>query len=69
MKTPHNPSAGSTTALVKELDDLALRSGHALLDSGRALEFSDWIDLQLQQLEVAFSTFCTPQSVRRSLGR
>ncbi len=69
MKTPHNPSAGSTTALVQELDDSALRSGHALLDSDRAQEFSDWMDWRLEQLEAGFDAFCTPRSVRRSLGR
>ena len=49
MKTPtirHRtaPSGGSTTALVQELDDTALRSGHALLDGVRAHDFSDWVD-------------------------
>ena len=68
-KTPHDPSGGSTTALVQELDDKALRSGHALLDGARSHDFSDWVDGQLRQLEVYFEAFCTPRSVRRSLGR
>ena len=33
-----------TTALVEELDDTTLMSGHALLDHARAEEFCQWID-------------------------
>ncbi len=69
MKTPQNPLTGSTTALVKELNDTALRSGHALLNNTRAQEFSGWMDRQSALLEQHFLTFSTPQSVRRSLGR
>ncbi len=69
MNTPHNPSACSTAALVHQLDDQTLRNGHALLDSTRAHEFSNWIDQQLGELEEMFRVYSTPRSVRRSLGR
>ncbi len=69
MKTPQNPSALSTPALVRELDDATLRSGHALLDANRAENFADWLDSRLNQLESMFDAYVTPQSVRRAIGR
>jgi len=59
----------STTALVAELDDTALKSGHALLDQLRAEEFCQWIDGQLEELEARFREYSTYGSIRRSLGR
>jgi hypothetical protein len=69
MKTPQNPSFLSVPARVEELDDTALRGGHALLDSDRARDFACWIDVELAQLEGRFQQFMTPKSLRRSLGR
>ncbi len=69
MNTPQNPSALSATALVQELDDATLRSGHALLDTDRAQDFASWLDSQLEQLEREFHAFSTPRTIRRSLGR
>lgn len=69
MNTPQNPSALSATALVQDLDDATLRSGHALLDTDRAQEFSSWLDSQLDELDREFREFATPQTIRRSLGR
>lgn len=73
MRT-QNTSSGlvpnlSTTALVDQLDDAALRSGHALLDSVRVCDFASWIDGQLAQLDVQFERFQTRSSVRKSFGR
>jgi hypothetical protein len=59
----------STTALVEELDDTTLMSGHALLDQARAEEFCQWIDVQLAVLETTFREFSTSRSLRKSLGR
>jgi len=59
----------STTALVAELDDTALKSGHALLDQLRAEEFCQWIDGQLEELEARFREYSTYGSIRLSLGR
>jgi hypothetical protein len=59
----------STTALVEELDDTTLMSGHALLDHARAEEFCQWVDTQLAVLENAFREFSTTRSLRKSLGR
>jgi hypothetical protein len=59
----------STTALVEELDDTTLMSGHALLDHSRAEEFGHWIDLRLESLESQFREFSISRSVRTSLGR
>jgi hypothetical protein len=59
----------STTALVEELDDTTLKSGHALLDQLRAEEFCLWIDAQLEELECRFREFTTSRTIRRSLGR
>lgn len=59
----------STAALVEELDDTTLMSGHALLNKTRAQGFSQWMDEQLATLEVQFQHFTTPSSRRRSLGR
>ncbi len=69
MKTPQNPSALSTLALVRDLDDATLRSAHAMLDANRAENFAGWLDLQLSQLESLFHAYTTPRSVRRSIGR
>ena len=69
MKTPQNPSALSTPALVRDLDDSTLRTGHALLDASRSRDFSEWLDEQLDDLETQFQDYLTPQSFRRSLGR
>lgn len=69
MKTPQNPSALSTPALVRDLDDSTFRSGHALLDAKRARDFADWLGQQLTELEGQFRAYMTPQSLRRSLGR
>ena len=59
----------STTALVEELDDTTLKSGHALLDHLRAEEFCHWIDGRLEELETQFGVYSTYGSIRRSLGR
>ncbi|MHB8969827.1 MAG: hypothetical protein ACYC3X_08825 [Pirellulaceae bacterium] len=59
----------STTALVEELDDTTLMSGHALLDHPRAEAFCHWIDQQLELLESQFREFSTSRSLRKSLGR
>jgi hypothetical protein len=59
----------STTALVEELDDTTLKSGHALLDHLRAEEFCQWIDSRLEELETRFKVYSTYGSLRRSLGR
>ena len=59
----------STAALVEELDDTTLKSGHALLDHLRAEEFCHWIDCQLEELEFRFRPYSTYGSIRRSLGR
>jgi hypothetical protein len=59
----------STAALVEELDDSTLKSGHALLDQARAHEFCQWVDLQLENLESRFRVYSTARSIRRSLGR
>ncbi len=69
MKTPQNPSALLTLALVRDLDDATLRSEHAMLDANRAENFADWLDLQLNQFESLFHSFTTPRSVRRRIGR
>lgn len=66
-KTLSNP--WSTAALVEELDDSTLKSGHALLNQARAYEFCQWIDLQLEDLESRFRVYATARSIRRSLGR
>ncbi len=59
----------STAALVEDLDDTTLMSGHALLNQTRAKAFSQWMDDQLAALEDQFQHFSTPSSLRRSLGR
>jgi hypothetical protein len=59
----------STTALVEELDDTTLKSGHALLDYSRAEVFCEWIDRQLEGLEFRFRDYSTGRSICRSLGR
>ena len=59
----------STAALVEELDDNTLMSGHALLNQTRAKSFSQWMDERLTALEDQFQHFSTPSSRRRSLGR
>jgi len=59
----------STTALVEELDDTTLMSGHALLDRARAEELCRWIDQRLEVLENEFRGFSTSRSLRKSLGR
>lgn len=58
MKTTRPLSSPwSTPALVEELDDLTLMSGHALLSGTRAEEFGRWIDVQLVELERRFAEF------------
>ena len=71
MNTPQNPSASShlAVAFVRDLDDITLRSGHALLNAQRAQDFAIWLDFQLNGLEKTFSEFATPRSMRRYLGR
>jgi hypothetical protein len=70
MKTAKSLSnPWSTAALVEELDDSTLKSGHALLDQLRAEEFCQWIDGQLEELEARFHAYATYGSLRRSLGR
>jgi hypothetical protein len=59
----------STAALVEDLDDTTLKSGHALLDQLRAEEFCQWIDGRLEELETQFRIYSTHGSIRRSLGR
>jgi hypothetical protein len=59
----------STAALVEELDDTTLMSGHALLDHLRAEEFCVWIDRELEELEFRFQEFSASGAMRRSLGR
>jgi hypothetical protein len=59
----------STTALVEDLDDTTLMSGHALLDRVRSEEFSQWMDQQLETLEDNFRAFSTSRTLRTSLGR
>ncbi|MCU0958640.1 MAG: hypothetical protein MUF48_00925 [Pirellulaceae bacterium] len=62
MKTTRSlASPWSTPALVDELDDLTLMSGHALLNGTRAEEFRRWIDVQLSELERQFEAFRRPQ--------
>ncbi len=63
MKTTRSlTSPWSTPALVAELDDVTLRSGHALLDRTRAEEFRRWIDAELSELERRFEHFRRPAS-------
>lgn len=70
MRTPKTLSQlSSTAALVEDLDDTTLMSGHALLNQTRAKLFSHWMDEQLAELEDQFQHFSTPSSRRRSLGR
>jgi hypothetical protein len=69
MKMPSNPSTLLTPSLVQDLDDAALRCGHALLVADRAREFASWLDTQLGLLEERQRAFVTPQSARRALGR
>ena len=58
----------STAALVEELDDTTLKSGHALLDHLRAEEFCQWIDRQLEELEFRFRDYATGGSIRTIAG-
>ena len=59
----------STAALVQELDDTTLKSGHALLDHTRAEAFCEWIDRELEDLESRFRDYATRRTIRTSLGR
>jgi hypothetical protein len=70
MKTTRSlASPWSTPALVEELDDVTLMSGHALLSRTRAEEFRHWIDAQLGELEHRFQDFRRPCSPRLTTRR
>ncbi len=62
-------SPGSTPALVEELDDVTLMSGHALLSGTRAEEFCRWMDIQLDELEQRFANFRRVRSLGVSQRR
>ena len=69
MNTSQTTEPTAPIALVKNLDDSILKDAHALLDSTRVSDFSDWMDDQLEQFETQFHDLCTHRSVRKSLGR
>lgn len=62
-------SPWSTPALVKDLDDRTLRSGHALLSGTRAEAFCRWMDVQLDELERRFRDFRRVERSRLSSRR
>lgn len=66
-----SPGARGTAAvaLVQQLDDATLRSGHALLDQARVRDFASWMDEQLLELGEKFTQYQTRSSVRKSLQR
>jgi hypothetical protein len=59
----------ATVARVQQLDDAALRGGHALLDQTRVRDFASWMDERLLELGAKFGQYQTRSSVRKYLQR
>lgn len=69
MNTDAPTSAAAAIGWIQQINDTALRSGHAMLSDRRVHDFAGWMDQELDQFDLRFRDRATHRSIRKSLGR